>query len=66
MYHIYMPVEMVLLMTKNRHFLNKELVAKPANSIPKNKQHTQCNHCKYDNEYDYNQASNVIELYKHL
>jgi hypothetical protein len=60
-----MPVEMVLLMTKNRHFLNKELVAKPANTIPKNKQHTQCNQCKYDNEYDYNQNSNIIELYKY-
>jgi hypothetical protein len=62
MYHIYMPVEMVLLMTKNRHFINKGLVAKPATSMHKNKQHNQC---KYDNEYDYNQNSNIIELYKY-
>jgi hypothetical protein len=60
-----MPVEMVLLMTKNRHFINKGLVAKPANTIPKNKQHNQCNHCKHENEYDYNQNSNIIELYKY-
>ena len=53
---------MVLLMTKNIHFRNKELVVKPNVSIPKNKL---CTQCRYENEYDYNQASNIIELYKY-
>ena len=59
-----MPVEMILLMTKNIHFRNKELVVKPNVSIPKNKLCNQCNQCKYD--FDYSQASNIIELYKCL
>jgi len=60
MYHIYMPVEMVLLMTKNRHFINKELAVNTNPSMSKNKI------CKYENEYDDNQTSNIIELYKFL
>ena len=55
---------MILLMTKNIHFRNKELVVKPNVSIPKNKLCNQCNQCKYD--FDYSQASNIIELYKCL
>jgi hypothetical protein len=55
MYHIYMPVEMVLLMTKNRHFLNKELVAKPPALVPKN-----------EVSHEYNDVSNIIEMYKCL
>ena len=62
MYHIYMPVEMVLLMTKNRHFINKGLVVNSNVSQDKSKQSTQC---KHENEYDYNQNSNIIELYKY-
>ncbi len=54
---------MVLLMTKNRHFLNKGLAVNSNVSQDKSKQSTQC---KYDNEYDYNQISSVVELYKHL
>jgi hypothetical protein len=60
MYHIYMPVEMVLLMTKNRHFINKELAVNTNASVSKNKI------CKYENECDDNQTSNIIELYKCL
>lgn len=66
MHYIYMPVEMVLLMTRNRHFREKSNI-----SLSKNKTCESENSHKhqYENENEYmskcSQSSNVIELYKY-
>lgn len=56
-----MPVEMVLLMTRNRHFREKLNI-----SLPKNKICESENSYKYENENEHvskcNLSLNVIEL----
>jgi|LakMenE01Jun11ns_1017448.scaffolds.fasta_scaffold9533024_1 hypothetical protein len=57
MYHIYMPVEMVLLMTKNRHYYRNKSVDKSTHEVSQSKA----------NEYESQFAlpSNIIELCKY-
>ena len=59
MYHIYMPVEMVLLMTKNRHYYNRadKSVAKSMHEVSASKAN--------DHVSQFVLPSSVIELCKY-